>query len=130
MLAAFGVGEVLLSMIWFFLFLMWIMLLFHIFGDIFRSKDLSGVKKVLWLAFVIITPYLGAFVYLIARGPQMTQNNIAALEAQEEAARAYIRSAAGTGPSPADELERIAALREKGVLDDAEFAAMKAKVLG
>lgn len=130
MLATFGVGQVLISMIWFFLFIMWIMLLFNIFGDIFRSKDLSGVAKTLWLLFVIVTPYLGAFVYLIARGGKMAENQVAAVQAQDAAMQDYIRSAAGTSASPAEELARLADLKDKGVIDDAEFARLKAKVLG
>lgn len=130
MLATFGVGQVLISMIWFFLFIMWIMLLFNIFGDIFRSKDLSGVAKTLWLIFVIVTPYLGAFVYLIARGGKMAENQVAAVQAQDAAMQEYIRSAAGTSASAADELARLADLKDKGVIDDAEFARLKSKVVG
>jgi ABC-type multidrug transport system fused ATPase/permease subunit len=128
-LAEFGVGEVLLSMFWFFLFFLWIMLLFRVFADVFRSRDLSGVAKVLWLIFVIVLPYLGVFVYLIARGGKMAEHEIADAQAQESAVRDYIRSAAGTG-SAAEELTRLADLRERGVIDEAEFAAMKAKVVG
>lgn len=126
--ATFGVGQVLLSMIYFFLILMWIMLLFHIFGDVFRSTDLSGVMKVLWLLFVMVTPYLGVFVYLIVRGPKMAERQAAGMQASDAAAREYIRSAAGTG-SAADELARLADLRDKGVIDDAELARLKAKII-
>lgn len=126
--ATFGVGQVLLSMIYFFLILMWIMLLFHIFGDVFRSTDLSGVMKVLWLLFVMVTPYLGVFVYLIVRGPKMAERQVAGMQASDAAAREYIRSAAGTG-SAADELARLADLRDKGIIDDAELARLKAKII-
>jgi hypothetical protein len=128
-LAEFNVAQVVWSMLWFFLFFVWIMLLFRVFSDIFRSKDLSGVKKVLWLLFVIITPYLGVFVYLIARGGKMAANDMAAIEAQDAAMQDYIRSAAGTAGSPAAELERLAKLKEQGVIDEAEFATAKAKIL-
>lgn len=126
----FGVGQVVLSLLWFFLFFLWIMLVFHVITDVFRSRDLSGVGKAVWLLFVIVLPYLGIFVYLVARGAKMHEHDIAALSANEAAAREYIRSAAGTAASPADELERLAGLKASGVIDDAEFTALKAKVLG
>lgn len=129
LLAEFGVGQVFLSMIWFFLFFLWIMILFRVFADIFRSRDLSGIAKVLWLIFVIVTPYLGAFVYLVARGQKMAEHTAADMATQEAAMRTYIQSAAGTG-GPASELARLAELHEKGLIDDAEFASMKAKIIG
>ncbi len=125
----FGTGQVFLSMVWFFLFFIWIWLLISVFGDIFRSQDLGGVSKFIWVVFVIVLPYLGVFVYLIARGHKMSEHALAAAQANDEAARAYIQQAAGTG-SAVDELARLADLKEKGVIDDAEFAAMKAKVIG
>jgi energy-coupling factor transporter transmembrane protein EcfT len=130
MLAAdFGVGQVLWSLFWFFLFVLWIMLLLNVFGDIFRSKDLSGVAKVLWIVFVLVTPYLGVFVYLIARGDNMAANHMASVTQQEAAMREYIQQAAGSTTSPAEELSRLADLKAQGVIDDAEFAALKAKLL-
>ena len=127
MLADFGVLQVFFSMLWFFLFLMWIMLLVQVFADIFRSPDLSGVMKAVWLLFVIVLPYLGVLIYLIARGGRMHQHQMSDAKAQDGAVRAYIRDAAG---GSAAELERLAALKQQGVIDDAEFAAMKAKIIG
>lgn len=127
--AEFNVAQVVWSMVWFFLFFVWIMLLFRVFGDIFRSADLSGFAKVLWLVFVIAAPYLGVFVYLIVRGKKMAENDLEMVKAQDAAMQEYIRSAAGGAPSAAAELERLAALKEQGVIDDAEFAAAKAKIL-
>src|SRR5256885_15451642 len=92
----FGTGQVFLSMLWFTLFFIWIWLLIIVFSDIFRSHDMGGFAKFLWIFFVIVFPYLGVFVYLIARGGKMSQH------AQEDAAqidaaqKAYIRDAAGT----------------------------------
>jgi hypothetical protein len=129
MLAEFAVGQVLWSMIWFFIFVLWIMLLFHVFGDIFRSPDLSGVAKTLWTIFVIFLPFLGVFVYLIARGDNMAKNSLDAAQAQQEQMSQYIRETAGTAATPAQELERLAALKEQGVIDDAEFARLKAQAL-
>jgi uncharacterized membrane protein len=99
MLAAFGTGQVLWSLLWFFLFFIWIMLLFQVFGDIFRSHDLSGAAKAVWVIFVVVLPYLGVFVYLIARGPQMQANAMAQQQAQKDAVDDYIRSVASTPPS-------------------------------
>lgn len=130
MFAAFGSGQVLLSMIWFFLFVMWIMLVFRVIGDIFRSHDLSGGAKALWLIFIVFFIYLGVFVYLVARGGGMAERELAAVRAHEDMMRTYIRENAGTSGSAADELTRLAALKEQGVIDDAEFARLKARIVG
>jgi len=126
-LAQFGTGQVLLSMIYFFLFFIWIWLLITVFADIFRSHDMGGGAKALWVIFVIFLPYLGVFVYLIARGGKMHEHAVEQMQAQDAAARAYIRDAAG---SPADQLAQLADLKAKGVIDEAEFQKMKAKVTG
>jgi hypothetical protein len=113
------------------MFFIWIWLLVRVFADIFRSHDLGGFAKFLWILFVIVLPYLGVFVYLIARGPKMAEHDMADAKAQDAAARAYIQNAAGTSSvSMAAELEKLADLKSKGVIDDAEFARMKAKVVG
>src|SRR5512132_3562041 len=104
MLAEWHVGEVFLSMLWFTLFFVWIWLLILVFSDIFRSHDLGGFAKFLWVVFVIFMPYLGVFVYLIARGHKMQEHAQEAADAQ----RAYIRDVAGSGTSAADELARLA----------------------
>ena len=126
----FGTGQVFLSMLWFFLFFIWIWLLIAVFSDIFRSHDLGGFAKFLWVIFVIFLPYLGVFVYLIARGHKMSEHAMEAAKANDAAARAYIQQAAGTGGSSADELARLAELKSQGVIDDAEFTKMKAKIVG
>lgn len=130
MLAAeFGVGQVVWSIVWFFLFLMWIMLFFQVATDVFRSSDLSGVAKALWIIAVILFPYLGVFVYLIVRGGKMHQRQAGEAAAAQSAIDDYIRQTAGTTASPAAELARLAELRDQGVIDETEFAALKAKVL-
>jgi hypothetical protein len=126
----FGTGQVFWSMLWFFLFFIWIIILFQVIFDIFRSKDMGGWGKALWLIFVIITPFLGVFVYLIARGSKMQEHAISDAKAQNEATQAYIRQAAGTGTSDADQLAKLADLHSSGKIDDAEYAAAKAKILG
>jgi hypothetical protein len=127
-MVSFGLLDVFFSMLYFFLFFVWIMLLFRIFADIFRDKEASGFSKVLWILFLIVLPFLGAFIYIIAKGGSMAQREVEQVQAQEAAARQYIREAAA--PSAAEELARLAELKEKGVIDDAEFAAMKAKIVG
>ena len=123
----FGTGQVFWSMLWFFLFFIWIWLLIIVFSDIFRSHDLSGWAKALWIIFVILVPYLGVFVYLIARGHKMQEHAAEAAQAQDQAARQYIQQVTTT--STADELTKLADLKAKGVIDDAEYASLKAKAL-
>ncbi len=127
--AEWHVGQVFWAMLWFTLFFIWIWLLIVVFADIFRSRDLSGVAKFLWVVFVIVLPYLGVFVYLIARGHKMNEHAEEAARAQEAAAHAYIQDAAGTSTSAADELSRLADLKARGAIDDAEFQRLKANVL-
>ena len=126
----FGTGQVLWSMIWFFCFFIWIWLLIMVFADIFRSHDLGGFAKALWVIFVILVPYLGVFIYLIARGHKMGEHAAEAAQAQDAAQQEYIRQAAGTAKSPADEIARLAELKDKGTITDAEFQSLKAKALG
>ena len=116
------------TMLWFFLWILWFFLLFRIILDIFRSKDLGGWGKAGWLIFVIILPFLGVFVYLIARGSKMAQRDVDDAQAADQAARSYIRDVAQDS-SPADQLAKLADLRERGVITDAEFQQSKAKVL-
>jgi Short C-terminal domain/Phospholipase_D-nuclease N-terminal len=127
-LATFGTGQVLWSMLWFFLFFLWIWLLIMIFGDIFRSDDLSGWGKALWTIFVIILPFLGILVYLIARGHKMQDHAVSDAKAQDQAMREYVQSVTSNG-SAADEITRLANLRDQGVLSEAEFQQAKAKAL-
>ena len=130
LVAEFGTGEVFWSMLWFFLWFLWIWLLVIVFGDIFRSRDLSGWGKALWTIFVIILPYLGVFVYLIARGHKMQDHAYQAAADQEAAMRRYVQSVAGSdGTSRADEISRLAKLRDEGVLSEAEFQQAKAATL-
>src|SRR6476619_4739808 len=96
-----GTGQVFWSMLWFFMWFIWIWLLIIVFSDIFRSRDLSGWGKALWSIFVIVLPYLGVFVYLIARGKKMGEHAAEAAQAQDAAMRQYVQSAAGTS-SPAE----------------------------
>ena len=116
------------TLLWFFLFIAWIMLLIRVFGDIFRS-DMSGGGKALWVFFVIIVPFLGVLIYLIAHGGDMQKRAIDQATAQQQAQAEYIRRAAETGTSTADELEKLANLHKDGVLNDAEYTAQKQKTI-
>jgi hypothetical protein len=128
--AQFGTGEVFLSMMYFFLFFIWIWLLIVVFSDVFRSHDLGGFAKAMWILFIILLPYLGVLVYLIARGGKMQEHAATAAKAQDDAMRQYVQSAAGTVASPADEVAKLAELKSQGVIDDAEYARLKAKAIG
>src|SRR3954453_17232856 len=113
-------GSFLLAMFEFFIFFAWFMCLFYVFADIFRSHDMGGGAKALWCIFVIVLPFLGVFVYLIARGGKMQQHAVQDMQTQDAAARAYIQSAVASS-SPADQIAQLADLKDKGVIDDAEF---------
>jgi Short C-terminal domain len=126
--AEWGTGQVFWSMLWFFLWFIWLWILIMVLADIFRSHDLSGWGKALWVIFVVILPYLGVFVYLIARGHRMHEHAAQDAQAQDAAFRQYVQATTGTSSS-ADELAKLADLRAKGVIDDAEFERLKAKAL-
>ena len=124
----FTVWESLLTILWFFLFVIWIWLLISIFSDIFRSDDLSGWGKALWLIFVIFLPYLGVFVYLIARGKEMAEHRVRDVAQREEQMRSYVKDVASSS-STADEIERLAQLQASGAITEEEFRQAKAKLL-
>ena len=128
--SSYPILDAFLTMLYFFLFIIWIWLLIMVFIDIFRSRDLSGGAKALWVIFVIIIPLLGVLVYLIARGGKMHERAAAEAAEQQKQFDAYVRETAGTqGSSTADQLSRLADLKSQGVLSDAEFEAQKAKIL-
>lgn len=129
--AEFGTGQVFWSILWFFLFFVWIMLIFSIFGDIIRSDDMGGVAKAIWSIFIIFLPFLGIFAYLIVRGGSMGERQLKSARKQEAAMQDYIRTTAGGagGASAAEQLAQLADLHTAGKLDDAEYATAKAKVI-
>ncbi|MDJ0497413.1 MAG: SHOCT domain-containing protein [Acidimicrobiia bacterium] len=120
--------DVLFSMLFFFLFIAWIWVLISVIGDIFRS-DMGGAAKAVWVLFVMLLPWLGVLIYLIANGDAMTERTAKQAAAMEEAQRAYIKDAAGT-TSPADELTKLAALKDSGAISDAEYQKLRAQVIG
>jgi predicted PurR-regulated permease PerM len=111
-----------------FLWVIWIWILIWIFIDIFRSHDLSGFAKALWFIFVLFIPLIGVLVYLIVRGGSMHERAVQQAQQQDQEARTYIREAAGT-QSSADQLTKLAELRDKGVISADEFEREKAKIL-
>ena len=122
--------DIFLTTLYFFMFIIWIWLLIMVFMDIFRSHDMGGMAKALWVIFIIVLPFLGVFVYLIARGGKMHERQAQQAADQQKAFDEYVRQAAGTpGDSTADQLSKLADLKTQGVLSDAEFEAQKSKIL-
>lgn len=115
------------TMLGFFIFIIWFWLLVVIFSDIFRSRDMGGGAKAVWVLFVIVLPFLGILVYLIARGGKMHERAAEQAQQQQQAFDAYVKQAAGS--SPTEDLAKLADLKEKGVITDAEFETQKAKLL-
>lgn len=111
-----------------FAFVVWFWLLFVVLTDVYRSRDLSGWAKAAWTIFVIFLPLIGILSYLIVRGRSMTQRATQQRQQQEEAFRSYVQDAAGS-PSSADQLAKLADLRQRGVISSAEFENEKSKVL-
>lgn len=124
-----GTGEVLIALAGFFLFLLWIVLIFYVFADIIRSDDLSGWGKALWTFLIIFLPYLAIFAYLVVRGRGMSQRLQRDELAMASAPGPYGHNIVGRNNS-ADQLLELAELHNNGTLDDADFAAAKARVLG
>jgi magnesium-transporting ATPase (P-type) len=116
------------TILYFFAFFLWLMILFRVIWDVFRSHDLSGLGKAGWLLFILILPFLGVFVYLIARGGSMHERDVRLAQAQDQALRSWVQQGSGS-VSTADELTKLADLRSKGAINDAEFEKAKAKIL-
>ncbi len=116
------------SILVFFIWVAWFILLFHVIADIFRRDDASGGKKTLWLIFVIVVPFLGVFVYLIANSDDMARRQIAQAQAQQADMDDYVRTVASSGGA-ASEIERAKGLLDSGAITQQEFDAIKAKAL-
>lgn len=118
------------TMLWFFLWILWIFLLVRVVGDLFRSRDLGGGAKAIWLIVIVVLPYIGVFIYVISRGGSLHLREVDRAEAGEKAFRDYISQAAGTGsPSLADELTKLTALKDQGILSADEYATAKQRLL-
>jgi hypothetical protein len=116
------------TILYFFVLFLWLMILFRVIWDVFRSHDLSGLGKAGWLLFILVLPFLGVFVYLIVRGGSMHERDVRVAQAQSQALRSWAQEAGG-GTSTADELAKLADLRARGVISDDEFDRAKSKVL-
>ena len=118
------------TFLWFFIWIAWIIILFKVIFDIFRSHDMGGFAKALWVIFVIFLPFLGVFVYLIARGKKMSERDMQEAAAKQQAFQSYVQDVAGSsGGGTADQLTKLADLKDRGVLTEEEYAAQKAKLL-
>jgi hypothetical protein len=119
--------DVLWTMLIFFVWVSWFILLFHVIGDVFRRRDASGWSKTIWLLFVLFVPFIGVFSYLIVNGDEMARRKVEAAEAAKGEMDEYVRSVAGGGA--AAEIERAKSLLDTGAISQAEFDAIKAKAL-
>lgn len=123
--------DIFVSIIEFFVLFLWIFLLVNILFDLFRSHDLKGWHKALWLLLLIVLPLFGVLIYLIVRGGGMHQRSVQRAQDQQKAFRQYVQqTVTSEGSSSADQIARLAELKDKGALTDAEFEREKAKVLG
>jgi ABC-type multidrug transport system fused ATPase/permease subunit len=128
--SSYPILDIFLTTLYFFIFIIWLWLLFMVFIDIFRSHDLKGWAKALWVIGIIIMPYLGVLLYLIFRGGKMHERAAQQAAQQQKAFDQYVKQAAGTpGSSTADQLAKLANVKSQGLLTDAEFDAEKAKIL-
>jgi hypothetical protein len=128
--SSYPILDIFLTTLYFFIFIIWLWLLFMVFIDIFRSHDLKGWAKALWVIGIIVMPYLGVLLYLIFRGGKMHERAAQQAAQQQKAFDQYVKQAAGTpGNSTADQLAKLANVKSQGLLTDAEFDAEKAKIL-
>jgi hypothetical protein len=122
-----GFFDIFWSIFWVFLMVAWIWVVISVLADVFRSRDITGLAKALWVLFIIVIPWLGVLAYIIARGDRMEQNRMDAAKRVEDAQRDYVRALVGS--SPATELEKLADLKQAGILTEDEFLVQKARVL-
>ncbi|HWM73948.1 MAG TPA: SHOCT domain-containing protein [Nocardioides sp.] len=121
----FSLLEFFFSMVWFYLFIVWIFFLVTLIGDIFKSRDLSGIQKALWMVFLVFLPFIAAIAYLIARGDKLRERQVEAATEREEALRRRLNVPTST----ADEISKLAALRDSGALTEEEFQQSKSRLV-
>jgi Short C-terminal domain/Phospholipase_D-nuclease N-terminal len=121
-------GDIFWSILWFFFLVIWIMLLFQIFGDLFRDHSLSGGAKTLWVLFLVFVPFLAVFVYLIVRGPSMAERAAGQRQRAQQEFDGYVRDVAG-GATPTEQIAKAKELLDAGAIDQSEFDRLKAKAL-
>jgi membrane protein implicated in regulation of membrane protease activity len=125
-------ADIFWSILWFYFLFLWIMVLFHILGDLFRDHTLSAVTKTLWVLFLVFLPFLAALVYLLTRGKGMAERSAARQQQAQEQFDGYVRTVATTGDgttTPAEQIARAKQLLDAGTIDQAEFDRLKAKAL-
>jgi membrane protein implicated in regulation of membrane protease activity len=125
-------ADIFWSILWFYFLFLWIMVLFHILGDLFRDHSLSAVTKTLWVLFLVFLPFLAALVYLLTRGKGMAERAAARQQQAQEQFEGYVRTVATTGDgttTPADQIAQAKQLLDAGTIDQAEFDRLKAKAL-
>ena len=127
-LADYTFGQGLLTVLEIFLFAAWLMVLFSIFGDLFRDHQMSGWGKAAWSLFLIFVPFLGALIYLIVRGSGMRERALAQQQEAQKQLDTYVRQTAGGG-STADELAKLAKLHDEKKISDQEYEQAKAKIV-
>jgi hypothetical protein len=115
---------------WSYLIIAYLMILFSILVDVFRDKELNGFLKAVWIIALVVVPFLSALIYVLARGAGMSERQMAVAERSRAQTDGYIRTVAGTGNSPADEIAKAQALLDSGAISRAEFDQLKARVLG
>jgi len=128
-LANYNFASFLWDVLVIFAFVIWFWLLVVVFGDVFRRRDISGWGKAGWIILVIVLPYFGVFIYLIAEHDGMAERNTQQLQSQQAVADQYIRSVSGSG-GPASEIETAKNLLDSGAITQAEYDSLKAKALG
>jgi Phospholipase_D-nuclease N-terminal/Short C-terminal domain len=127
-LAAYSFGDVMWSMLVFFMWILWFWLLFTVFGDLFTRHDISGWAKTAWVVLVILLPFLGVFIYFIAEGKSMGERAMQRAQAQQTQVDDYVRSVASSGPT--DQIAKGKELLDSGAITQAEFDQLKSKALG
>ena len=123
-----GFWDFLWLLFWTYIFVAYLMLLFHIFADVFRDRDMGGFAKALWVIFLIVAPFLSALIYLIARGREMAERQTQAARQAQAETEQYIQSVAST-PNSADQIASAKALLDDGTITPAEYEQLKVKAL-
>lgn len=121
----FSALDIFFSMMWFYLVIAWLCFLFQLVGDVLRSRDLSGIQKAVWMVLLVFVPFFTAIAYLMVRGDKMQERQVQDTRAQEDA----LRQRLGVAQSPADEISKLASLRDNGTITEAEFQTHKGLVL-
>jgi ABC-type multidrug transport system fused ATPase/permease subunit len=123
-------GDIFWSVLWFFFLFIWLMILFHVLGDLFRDHSVSGVEKTLWVLFLVFLPFLAVFIYLIIRGKGMGERAAAQQQRAQQQFEGYVRNvAASSETTPTEQIAKAKELLDAGAIDQSEFERLKAKAL-